>query len=93
MFDFLNKEEHLATKSMEDKTIRRNLYRVLRKTGVQKKDIKLEASYNEDLKFDTIDWKIFTFYLEGIFNISVNDQELIKLGSVNDTLQFLGNTA
>lgn len=78
---------------MEDKTIRRNLYRVLRKTGVQKKDIKLEASYNEDLKFDTIDWKIFTFYLEGIFNISVNDQELIKLGSVNDTLQFLGNTA
>lgn len=78
---------------MEDKTIRRNLYRVLRKTGVQKKDIKLNASYSSDLKFDTVDWKIFTFYLEGIFDISVNDQELVRLDSVNDTLQFLGNTA
>ena len=78
---------------MEDKTIRRNLYRVLRKTGVQKKDIKLDASYRNDLKFDTVDWKIFTFYLEGIFDISVNDQELVRLNSVNDTLQFLGNTA
>ena len=78
---------------MEDKSIRRNLYRVLRKTGVQKKDITLNASYSDDLKFDTVDWKIFTYYLEGIFDISVNDQELVKLGSVNDTLQFLGNTA
>lgn len=78
---------------MEDKTIRRNLYRVLRKTGVQKKDIKPDASYNKDLKFDTVDWKIFTYYLEGIFDISVDDQELGKLGNVNDTLQFLGNTA
>jgi acyl carrier protein len=78
---------------MEDKSIRRNLYRVLRKTGVQKKDIKLNASYSDDLKFDTVDWKIFTYYLEGIFNISVNDQELGKLGNVNDTLHFLGNTA
>lgn len=78
---------------MEDKSIRRNLYRVLRKTGVQKKDIKLNASYSDDLKFDTVDWKIFTFYLEGIFDISVNDQELVQLGSVYDTLQFLGNTA
>jgi len=78
---------------MEDKTIRRNLYRVLRKTGVQKKDIKPNASYSEDLKFDTVDWKIFTYYLEGIFDISVDDQELGKLGNVNDTLRFLGNTA
>ena len=78
---------------MEDKTIRRNLYRVLRKTGVQKKDIKLNASFDNDLKFDTVDWKIFTFYLEGIFNISVNEQELGKLGSVKDTLLYLGNTA
>ena len=78
---------------MEDKTIRRNLYRVLRKTGVQKKDIKLNASFDNDLKFDTVDWKIFTFYLEGIFNISVNEQELGKLGSVRDTLLYLGNTA
>ena len=78
---------------MEDKSIRRNLYRVLRKTGVQKKDIKLNASFNEDLKFDSVDWTIFTYYLEGIFNISVNDQELVSFVDVKDTLHFLGRTA
>ena len=78
---------------MEDKRIRRNLYRVLRKTGVQKNDIKPNASYRRDLHLDSIDWKIFTFYLEGIFDISVRGGELLNLGSVNDTLQFLKNTA
>ena len=78
---------------MKEKTIRRNLYRVLRKTGVQKQDIQIDASYNEDLKFDTVDWKIFMFYLEGIFNISVRDEEFSRFGSVNDTLVYLKNTA
>ncbi|QGY44498.1 acyl carrier protein [Maribellus comscasis] len=78
---------------MEDKSIRRNLYRVLRKTGVQKKDINLNASFDEDLKFDNVDWKIFTYYLEGIFNISVNDQELGNFVNVKDTLHYLGRTA
>jgi acyl carrier protein len=78
---------------MKEKTIRRNLYRVLRKTGVQKKDIRIEASYEDDLKFDTVDWKIFMFYLEGIFDISIQDEEFYRFGSVNDTLLFLKNTA
>jgi acyl carrier protein len=78
---------------MEDKRIRRKLYRVLRKTGVQKNDIKPAATYGKDLHFDSVDWKIFTFYLEGIFGISVRDDELLRQGSVNDTLQYLKNTA
>lgn len=82
-----------TTKAMEDKKIRRNLYRVLRKTGVQKSDIQPAANYQRDLRFDNVDWKIFTFYLEGIFNISVRDEELHRLGSVNDTLMYLKNTA
>jgi acyl carrier protein len=78
---------------MEEKKIRRNLYRVLRKTGVQKNAIQPEASFSNDLNFDSVDWKIFTFYLEGIFNISVGDDELLNLGSVNDTVKFLKHTA
>lgn len=81
------------TGTMEDKSIRRNLYRVLRKTGVQKKDIKLNATFSDDLKFDTVDWTIFTFYLEGIFNISVNENELFRFENVKDTLHYLGKTA
>jgi len=74
---------------LEEKSIRRNLYRVLRKTGVTKENICLSASFIEDLHFDTIDWSIFTYYLERIFNISVNDEELDKFGNVNDTLHYL----
>lgn len=84
------KEEEII---MEDKKIRRNLYRVLRKTGVEKKQIQPQASYKRDLNFDSVDWQIFTFYLEGIFDISLPDEEIPKLGSVNDTLQFLKQTA
>jgi acyl carrier protein len=79
--------------AMEDKKIRRNLYRVLRKTGVQKSDIQPTAFYQRDLRFDSVDWKIFTFYLEGIFDISVRDEELVSQSSVNDTLRYLKNTA
>ncbi len=78
---------------MEEKKIRRNLYRVLRKTGVQKSDIQPDASFKSDLNFDSVDWKIFTFYLEGIFDISVRDEELSNLGNVNDTVNYLKQTA
>ncbi|MDD4225422.1 MAG: acyl carrier protein [Mariniphaga sp.] len=78
---------------MEEKKIRRNLYRVLRKTGVQKNDILPEASFINDLNFDTVDWKIFTFYLEGIFDISVPDEDLLSFKNVNEAVKFLKNTA
>jgi acyl carrier protein len=78
---------------MEDKKIRRNLYRVLRKTGVQKRDIKLSSSFNDDLQFDPIDWSIFAYYLEGVFDISIKDEELDKLENVKNTIQFLEKSA
>ena len=78
---------------MEEKRIRRNLYRVLRKTGVDKKSITLKTSYSDDLQFDQVDWSIFAYYLEGIFNISIRDEELNKLGTVQNTIQYLGQSA
>lgn len=79
----------METEIVVEKTIRRNLYRVLRKTGVTKDNICLSASFSSDLNFDRIDWTIFTYYLERIFNIAVEDDELNKFGSVNDTLHYL----
>lgn len=78
---------------MEDKKIRRNLYRVLRKTGVQKQNINLTSSFNDDLQFDLVDWSIFAYYLEGVFHISINDDELDKLENVTKTIQFLERSA
>jgi acyl carrier protein len=79
----------MKTEIIEEKSIRRNLYRVLRKTGVTKENICLSASFIEDLHFDKIDWTIFTYYLEGIFNISVKDEALNKFDKVDDTLHYL----
>ena len=42
---------------------------------VSKKNIDLDASFNEDLRFDTVDWTIFAYYLEGVFDISIKDEE------------------
>jgi acyl carrier protein len=79
----------METEIVEERSIRRNLYRVLRKTGVTKDNICLSASFIDDLNFDKIDWSIFTYYLERVFNIAVEDDELSKFGSVNDTLHYL----
>lgn len=78
---------------MENKKIRRNLYRVLRKTGVRKENISLDANFQEDLHFDTTDWTIFTYYLESIFKVNIEEDSIKNLMSVNDTLKLLRNTA
>lgn len=78
---------------MENKEIKRKLYRVLRKTGVRKENISLEADFQEDLHFDTTDWKIFTYYLENIFKVNIEDDSIKNLHSVNDTIKLLRQTA
>lgn len=79
--------------SMENKQIRRNLYRALRKTGVRKEKISLEADFQDDLHFDTTDWKIFTYYLESIFKVNIEEESIRSLHSVNDTITLLRQTA
>jgi len=69
--------------------MKRTLYKVLRKTGVHRDRIKLDASFNEDLNFDKLDWTLFVYYLEGFFKISIEDQEIMQLSYVNDTLDMV----
>ncbi len=74
---------------MEKKTIQRTLYKVLRKTGVRRDRIKLEASFRDDLNFDQVDWDLFVYYLEGFFKIQLEDQEIRKMSFVNDTVEMV----
>lgn len=78
---------------MESKIARRTLYKVLRKTGVSRNDIELDASFQEDLKFDQVDWIIFLYYMEETFNICIGDDEANQLFQVKDTLKLLKNIA
>lgn len=76
---------------MEDKTIRRTLYRVLRKTGVPRNRIELEASFRDDLNFDQVDWAIFLYYMEDTFNIAINEEDASRLNQVKDSLELIEN--
>lgn len=74
---------------MENKTIQRTMYKVLRKTGVRREKIRPDASFNDDLDFDQVDWALFLYYLEGFFKIQLEDQEITKLSLVNDSLEIV----
>ncbi len=76
---------------MENKTVQRTLYKVLRKTGVRRERISLDASFKDDLNFDQVDWTLFVYYLEGLFKIQIDDQEIRKLSLVNDTLEIVNS--
>lgn len=78
---------------MENKTIRRTLYRVLRKTGVPRNNIELEASFENDLNFDQLDWAIFLYYMEDTFNIAINEEDVSRLNQVKDSLELIENIA
>ena len=78
---------------MENKTIRRTLYRVLRKTGVPRDNIELEASFHDDLNFDQVDWAIFLYYMEDSFNIAINEEDVSRLNQVKDSLELIENNA
>jgi len=78
---------------MENKQVRRNLYRVLRKTGIRKEHILPEADFQEDLHFDTTDWKIFTYYLESIFKVNIEEESIKNLHSVDETIKLLRQSA
>ena len=83
----------LIQKIMENKTMKRTLYKVLRKTGVRRDQIKLEASFSEDLNFDQVDWALFVYYLEGFFKIHLEDREIRELSHVDDTLKIVSQRA
>jgi acyl carrier protein len=74
---------------MENKTIRRTLYKVLRKTGVPRNEIELDATFNGDLNFDQVDWALFLFYLEDSFKINVQEEEISQMYKVKDTLHLM----
>ncbi|MCW3787705.1 acyl carrier protein [Plebeiibacterium sediminum] len=74
---------------MKQETIRRNLYKVLRKTGVPREKISEEATLREELLVDELDLTCFLFLLETKFEVEIENSELPMLQSVGSTIEFL----
>ncbi len=74
---------------MKQETIRRNLYKVLRKTGVPREKISEDATLREELLVDELDLTCFLFLLETKFEVEIENSELPMLQSVGSTIEFL----
>ncbi len=87
----MNQNDSIDQVSEQEKRIRRNLYRALRKTGVKKPLITLDADLIRDLHFDPTDRKIFTYFLELIFKLDLEEDQLKSIESVKDTIRLLSS--
>lgn len=74
---------------MNNKTIRRDLYKVLRKTGVPRDRIAADASFSYDMMMDEIDMTCFLFYLETQFDLNIDNDSLTTIKSVQSTIDYL----
>ena len=74
---------------MKQETIRRNLYKVLRKTGVPRNRIVEDATLKEELLLDEVDLTCFLFLLETKFEVEIENSELALLNSVGSTIEYL----
>ncbi len=54
-----------------------------------RKEIELDATFDEDLNFDQVDWALFLYYLEEGFKINVEDEEISRMHQVKDTLNLM----
>ena len=72
-----------------DKYIRRNLYKVLRQTGVPRDRIAEDASFRNDMMMDETDMICFLFYLETKFNLIIENEALPQILSVKSTINYL----
>jgi acyl carrier protein len=74
---------------MTTRAIRRNLYKVLRKTGVPRDLIAEDAELRDELLLDDIDMTCFLYYLETKFDVDVKNEEIGQLISVKSTIDYL----
>ncbi|MFV0290778.1 MAG: hypothetical protein ACK5IJ_07765 [Mangrovibacterium sp.] len=71
------------------KTTRIALYKILRKMGIKRQEICATASLKSDLSFDAQDLNLFFYFLEGRFNIFINNEEEQAIQTVNDAIDYI----
>ena len=76
---------------MDSREISKNLYKVLRKTGIPREIIVEDASFENDMLMDKNDMTCFLYYLETKFNLNIENEALPQFISVRSTMNYLKN--
>jgi len=71
------------------KRIKLKLYKILRNVGLERNHINLFSIFNEELKLDQFDEACYLYYLENSFNISIPDNDVPNLKTIDNTVDYL----
>jgi|GEM_PF-5558194 acyl carrier protein len=71
------------------KRIKTELHRILRNVGMDRRHINLFSIFNEELKLDKFDEACYLYYLENTFNISIPDNDVSKLKTIDKTIDYV----
>ncbi len=73
------------------KNTRIALYKIFRKMGISRDELSSNTNLNTDLCFDNNDMNIFLFFLETRFQIDVADKDIMKLQTIDNTVNYIDN--
>lgn len=61
------------------------------KTKVKKEEIRLDSDFELDLKLDSLDIVEIVMAIEDEFNITISDDDVLKLKTVKDAVEYIQN--
>lgn len=64
---------------------------VVDRLGVDEADVKLDASFKEDLDADSLDIVELVMELEDEFNLEISDEDAEKIQTVGDVVSYIEN--
>ncbi len=69
--------------------IKLKLYKILRSVGLERNHINMFTIFDQELKLDKFDQACYLYYLENSFNISIPDQDVVQLKTIDQTINYL----
>ncbi len=62
---------------------------IVDRLGVDESEVKLEASFREDLGADSLDVVELVMELEDQFDMEISDEDAEKIGTVGDAISYI----
>jgi acyl carrier protein len=64
---------------------------IVDRLGVEESEVKLESSFKEDLKADSLDVVELVMELEDEFDMEIADEDAEKIATVKDVVDYINN--
>ncbi|WP_413380065.1 acyl carrier protein [Alkalihalobacillus sp. 1P02AB] len=66
---------------------------IVDRLGVEEAEVKLEASFKEDLGADSLDVVELVMELEDEFELTISDEDAEKIATVADVVDYINNAS